>query len=361
MQRAIELAAKGQGKTNPNPLVGAVIVKDGRIIGEGFHERVGGHHAEVNALLNAKESVEGADLYVTLEPCSHYGRTPPCVDRIIESGIKRVLIGIKDPNPLVAGKGIKKLIDADIFVREGILAKACRKQNEVFLKYITEEKPYVILKAGMSLDGKVATASGESQWITCEASRAHVHQLRNNYMGIMVGINTVITDNPLLTCRKSGGRNPIRIIVDSRLRIPINSRVLHGQNENQTIIATTHLADPEKIKELQDMGVKIFIAKSVNGKVNLESLMTFLGKSGIDSVLLEGGPTLNYSALAAGIVDKVMIYTAPMIIGGMASKTVVEGEGIERLADAIRLDEISCRPIDEDLLTEGYIHKNGGD
>lgn len=358
MQRAIELAAKGLGKTNPNPLVGAVIVKDGRIIGEGYHQRPGGHHAEVNAFLNVREPVEGADIYVTLEPCSHYGRTPPCADKIIEKGIKRVVIGIRDPNPLVAGKGIKKLVDAGISVEEGLLADDCRKQNEVFLKFITEKKPYVILKAGMSLDGKIATASGESQWITCEESRAHVHQLRNNYMGIMVGVDTVIADNPLLTCRKRSGRNPVRIITDSRLRIPVNSKVLARQEESKTIIATTHFAKPEKIKELQGLGIDVMVTESTGDRVNLASLMISLGQKGIDSILLEGGPNLNYSALAAGIVDKVMLYAAPMLIGGQSSKTAVEGEGIRKLSDAIRLDEVSFRQIDKDILIEGYVRKN---
>ena len=355
MQRAIELAAIGQGKTNPNPLVGAVIVKADRIIGEGFHERPGGAHAEVNAFLNATEPVEGAAMYVTLEPCAHYGKTPPCADMIIEKGIKRVVVGIKDPNPLVAGKGIQKLLDAGISVDVGILAEECQKQNEVFLKFIIEKKPYVILKAGMSLDGKVATTSGESQWITSKAARAHVHQLRNNYKGIMVGIDTVIADNPLLTCRIQGGRDPIRIIVDSRLRIPIDAKVLDMQNESKTIIATTHLADSEKIKALQGRGIDIIVTKSINGRVNLESLMTILGEKDIDSILLEGGPTLNYSALESGIVDKVMIYMAPMLIGGKSSKTAVEGEGIRKLSDAIQLEEISCRPMDKDILLEGYI------
>ena len=246
MNIALQLAKKGKGKVNPNPLVGAIIVRDGVILGRGYHKEYGKAHAEVNAFLDAKEDITGATMYVTLEPCSHYGKTPPCVERIIENKISRVVIGMIDPNPLVAGKGIEKLKKSGITVTVGVLEEECRKLNEVFIKYITKNEPFVVLKTAMSLDGKIATSRGESKWITGEKARNEVHNLRNELEAIMVGVDTVIIDNPELTCRLENGRNPIRIIVDSTLKIPLNSKVLKNQDEAKTIVATKKEAIEEK-------------------------------------------------------------------------------------------------------------------
>ena len=366
MNIALQLAKKGKGKVNPNPLVGAIIVRDGVILGRGYHKEYGKAHAEVNAFLDAKEDITGATMYVTLEPCSHYGKTPPCVERIIENKISRVVIGMIDPNPLVAGKGIEKLKKSGITVTVGVLEEECRKLNEVFIKYITKNEPFVVLKTAMSLDGKIATSRGESKWITGEKARNEVHNLRNELEAIMVGVDTVIIDNPELTCRLENGRNPIRIIVDSTLKIPLNSKVLKNQDEAKTIVATKKEAIEEKVKKLEALGVtvlKISDDKEYennnirNKKVNLNNLMKELGKLNIDGVLLEGGATLNYSALQEGIVDKIQVYIAPKIIGGLNSKGPVGGTGIEFLKDAFKINDLTSKFIGEDILIEGNIER----
>ena len=354
MKRALELAIKGVGMVNPNPMVGAVIVKDNKVIGEGFHEKYGHAHAERNAVKNAVEDIEGATVYVTLEPCAHYGKTPPCVDLLIEKKVRKVVIGMLDPNPLVAGKSIKKLKENNIEVKVGVKEKECRKLNEVFIKYILSKKPFVVLKAAMSLDGKIATRTGESKWISSKKSRLQVHNLRNKLSGIMVGVNTVIKDDPELTCRIQNGSNPIRIIVDSILRIPMNSKVLQNK-DNKTIIATTKRANMKNMQELLKKNIKVLIIEEKNGQVNLNALIKKLGELNIDSILLEGGGTLNYSALEENIVDKVMIYISPKIIGGEFSKTPVGGIGIDKLNDAFKLKDITANIVDEDILVEGYI------
>lgn len=354
MRLAIDLAIKGVGKVNPNPLVGAVIVKDGRIIGEGYHEKFGEAHAEVNAFKSITESAEGATIYVTLEPCSHYGKTPPCVDKIIENKISKVVIGTLDPNPLVAGRGVKKLRDFGVEVVVGVLEDHCKKINEVFMKYIVSKKPFVVLKTAMTLDGKIATESGESKWITGEESRKEVHVLRNELSAIMVGVNTVIKDNPELTCRIDGGRNPIRIIVDSNLRIPIDSKVLNDKL-SRTIIATTEGYKKEKAQQIKDLDIEILTVKTKNGRVDLRDLIVKLGELNVDGILLEGGGTLSFSALEEGIVDKIKVYIAPKIIGGEKSKTPVGGRGVEKLNDAIMLENMKTSCVGEDILIEGYV------
>ena len=261
MEIALELAKKGAGKVNPNPMVGAVIVKDGKVIAQGYHEEYGKSHAEVNAFNNALEDVRGATMYVTLEPCSHYGKTPPCVEKIIEKKISRVVIGMVDPNPIVRGQGIEKLLSQGIEVVTGVLEEKCKKLNEVFIKYITLKKPFVIMKTAMSIDGKIATSSGESKWITKEESRKQVHKLRNEVSAIMVGVNTVIKDDPELTCRIENRKNPIRVIVDSALRIPSDSKVIKGANKVKTIIACTEKLNNEKVLVLKKQGVEILITK----------------------------------------------------------------------------------------------------
>lgn len=355
MKRALQLAEKGIGKVNPNPLVGAVIVKNDKIIGEGYHEHFGGSHAEVNALSNSTESVEGSTIYVTLEPCCHYGKTPPCINAIIANKIKRVVVGALDPNPLVSGKGIQILREHGIEVATGVLEADCKKINEIFIKFITTKMPFVIMKAAMTLDGKIATCTGASKWITGEEARLKVHELRNKVSAIMVGIGTILSDDPMLTCRIPGGSNPKRIVVDSKLRIPLTAKVLNQEDDTLTIVATTANASKEKVQILKDMGIKVLIIPEYKNKVDLEALIIKLGEINIDSILLEGGSTLNYSALEQRIVDKVQFYIAPKLIGGENSKTPVGGAGVQNLSEAFKLYNLSTKQIGEDILIEGYL------
>ena len=356
MRLAIKLADKGKGRVNTNPLVGAVIMKNGKVIGSGYHKVCGEGHAEVNAFNSLTENCDGAEMYVTLEPCSHFGKTPPCADKIIEMGISKVYIGALDPNPLVAGRGVTKLRLAGIEVEVGVLEDECIRQQEVFRKYITTKKPFVLYKSAMSLDGKIATKHGESMWISSEKSREKVQELRNYLMGIMVGVDTVIADNPRLTCRLNSGRNPTRIVVDSKLRVPRWANVLTDEFSKDTIIATTDLCSREYKKELIESGIRVIETRNKKGKVNLEELTRKLGELGIDGILLEGGSTLAYSAISEGIVDKVQFYIAPKIIGGKA-KSAVDGLGIEKLADAFELENISTRKCDVDVVIEGYLKR----
>ncbi len=362
MKRALELAENGVGKVNPNPLVGAVIVKDGRIIGEGWHEKYGQAHAEVNAIRSAEtpagciggETVEGSTVYVNLEPCSHYGKTPPCVELLIRKRVKRVVIGTLDPNPLVTGQGIQKLRAAGIEVEIGVMEQECRKVNEVFFHYMEKQRPFVVLKAAMSLDGKIAAPSGESKWITGEEARRDVQLLRKQYSAIMAGIGTVIKDDPELTCRLSGGRNPQRIILDSSLRIPPESKVLSDPMGNPAMLVCTERASPEKVRRLEDMGAKVMYCGSRNGQIDLAELMEKLGGLSIDSILLEGGAGVNDSAFAQGIVDKIILYIAPKIIGGEKSKTAVGGAGIASLDQAFPLTIQSMDRIGQDMKITAY-------
>lgn len=356
MDMAIKLALKGEGKVNPNPLVGAVIVKNDEVIGIGYHKAYGKEHAERNAIKSCMEDMTGSTIYVTLEPCAHHGKQPPCVDLLIEKKFKRVVIGMTDPNPLVAGKSIKKLKNHGIEVTVGVKEDECKKINEIFIKYITTKSPFVILKSGMSLDGKIVTSLGESKWITCKESREDAHKLRNKLSGIMVGVNTVIADNPELTCRIEDGRNPIKIIVDSTLRIPSNSKVI-TINPELTIIATTEKANKSKKKNLEEMGIKVITVSSINNRVNLRDLMKRIGEEQIDSVLIEGGSELNFSALEEQIVDKIKFYIAPKILGGQASKSSIGGKGVSHLRDCINLKNITYSSINNDLILEGYIEK----
>ena len=357
MRMALDLARKGKGWTTPNPLVGAVIVKGGRIIGQGYHQKYGQPHAEVNAIASAKEDVTGATLYVTLEPCSHFGKTPPCSDLLIDKNIKRVVVGTLDPNPLVAGKGIERLRNNGIEVVTGVLEEESQKLNEIFIKYIVTKEPFVVMKNAMSLDGKIATVTGESQWISGESSRKQVHSLRHELAGIMVGIETIIKDDPQLTSRTLNSRNPIRIVVDSQLRIPIASKVLTQQDKAKTIVATTKRANNEKLDTLKQMGIEVIVIKEKYERVDLRELMKVIGAKGIDSILLEGGANLNFSALEEGIVDKIQSYIAPKIIGGKEAKTAVEGAGIQLLKNAFKIDRMTPVMVGEDLFVEGYIVK----
>ena len=363
MLRAIQLAKKGEGWTNPNPMVGAVIVKDGRIIGEGYHKKCGELHAERNAIASLTESAEGATIYVTLEPCCHYGKTPPCTEAIIEQKIKKVVIGSRDPNPKVAGKGAQILRESGITVVQDFMREECDRLNPVFFHYITTKTPYVVMKYAMTLDGKIATKTGASKWITGEPARQEVQHMRHRYMGIMAGIGTVLADDPMLNVRVEGWKSPVRIVCDSSLRIPLDSNIVKTAKEVPTIIACTvakedkgnlkkDLTIKEKIEKLQQAGCEVLpIGRSKTG-VNLKELMKLLGEKGIDSILLEGGSSLNYSALQAGIVSKVETYIAPKIFGGELAKTPVGGIGVEEPGQAFFLKNPKITQIEQDILME---------
>lgn len=362
MMKAMELAKRGVGRTNPNPLVGAVVVKDGEVVAEGFHEVLGCAHAEAAAIYNAKSDIRGGTMYVNLEPCSHYGRTPPCADAIVQAGIKEVVVAMEDPNPKVSGRGIGILRDAGINVITGVLENEAKKLNEIFIKYITKKQPFVIMKTAMTLDGKIAATTGDSKWITGEKSRQHVHSIRNRVAGIMVGINTVLKDDPSLTTRLEGkmGIDSVRIIVDSSGRIPLEAKVLNIQSDKGVILATTSKISKDKEALLLNKGVTIVKADALKNDtitgVDLAKLMDELYKLEIDSVLLEGGGTLNASALQYGIVDKVMSFISPKIVGGVGAPTPVEGKGAELMKDAISLKDVSIERFDDDILIEGYVN-----
>ncbi|WP_288909584.1 bifunctional diaminohydroxyphosphoribosylaminopyrimidine deaminase/5-amino-6-(5-phosphoribosylamino)uracil reductase RibD [uncultured Megamonas sp.] len=358
MRLAMQLAGNAIGRTSPNPLVGAVIVKDNRVVGCGWHRKAGTPHAEVHALNQAGELAQGADVYVTLEPCAHYGKTPPCAKALVEAKVKNVYGGLLDVNPKVAGKGFKILEDADIHVEYGFLQDELRKQNEVFFKWIEHKKPFVVLKVAMTLDGKIATATGQSKWITNETSRAYGYKLRDIYDGIMVGINTVIEDNPMLTARVDGGKNPIRIVVDSSLKIDINANVVQDKSA-KTIIATTDKADKDKILKLQAQDVDVIVVdKDENDKVDIEKLLDILGQQNICSILVEGGATLSGSFVARKLVDKVYFFIAPKIVGGKEAKTPVAGTGILNLQEALALKDIQIEKLEEDILIIGRVDKD---
>ena len=354
MQRALELAKLGAGFVNPNPMVGAVIVKDGKIIGEGYHMKYGDLHAERNALKNCKESPKGATMYVTLEPCCHYGKTPPCTDAIIESGISKVFVGTLDVNPMVAGKGAEILRAYGIKVEVGLLEKECKSLNRVFNKFVSSGLPYVVMKYAMTADGKIATSSGESKWITGESARENVHRLRKNLSGIMVGVTTVIMDDPGLDCRlDEPSKNPVRIICDSHLRTPLDSKVVATAGEIKTIIATSS-KDAQKVAEYEKRGCTVLQVPATDMGIDLNKLMKDLGNMGIDSILLEGGGTMNFSALNSRIVDEIHVHIAPKIFGG-SSKSPVEGLGIKSINDAIKLNPISTTWMGEDLIIENEV------
>lgn len=359
MKMAIDIAKTAMGYTSPNPMVGCVVVKDGKVISKACHERCGEFHAERNALLRCKEDTADAELYVTLEPCCHYGKTPPCTDIIIESGIKKVYVGSLDSNPLVAGKGLEILKKNGIEVECGILETECLKLNEIFFYYINTKLPFVAAKYAMTLDGRIASYTGSSKWVTCEKSREYVQVLRKKYSGIMVGINTVIEDNPMLNCRlkenKSGELNPVRIILDSTIRIPTDCNIVKTARDIRTIVAygKDSKADDTKKQMLKDCGVELICTDS--DMVDLNVLMKILGSMGIDSILLEGGASVNASAFECGIVNKVYAFIAPKLIMGENAKSPVGGKGIELMEDAIRLRDISTEYLDEDILIKGYI------
>lgn len=351
MRIAIEEAKKGEGWTNPNPMVGAVIVKDGKIISRDYHHRCGEFHAERNAILNCKEDMYGAEIYVTLEPCCHYGKTPPCTEIIIESGIKKVYVGSVDSNPLVAGKGVQILREHGIEVVTGVLEEECKEMNQIFFHYMKYRKPYIVMKYAMTADGKIATRTGASKWITGEEARKRVQESRHKYMGIMVGVNTVLEDNPRLTCRLEGKKSPVRIVCDTHLRTPLTAEVVMTAKETETILATASDDSHEK-RRYEEIGCKVLTIPQKAGHIDLQILMEKLGEMGIDSILLEGGAALNGSALESGIVQKVEMYVAPKIFGGMAAKGPVAGEGVALPKEAYGLQNPKISKIGEDILVE---------
>ncbi|BBI33144.1 bifunctional diaminohydroxyphosphoribosylaminopyrimidine deaminase/5-amino-6-(5-phosphoribosylamino)uracil reductase RibD [Cohnella abietis] len=356
MQLALNLAESASGQTGVNPVVGCVIVHSGRIVGMGAHLKRGEGHAEVNALNMAGEQARGATAYVTLEPCSHYGVTPPCCERLIVEGVSRVVVATVDPNPLVAGKGIQRLRESGIQVEVGILETKATQINEVFNKFILTKMPFVTLKTALSLDGRIATRTGHSRWITGEKSREAVHTLRHRHNAIMVGVDTVVSDDPELTTRLSvPGLHPTRIIVDSRLRVPLTSRVLN--EAAPTIILTTDLAELTKVRQLEDQGVEV-LQCGAGPRVDLVKAMALIGERGISSILLEGGGMLNGAMLEAGLVDKLMLFYAPIIVGGDGAPSAFAYKGPEEMSSALRLQGVSMQAYGEDWCISGYPTSN---
>ncbi len=355
IKKTLNLALNARGRTSPNPMVGAIIVRNGKVISEGYHKMAGTPHAEVIALEKAGKKAEGSTMYINLEPCCHKEKkTPPCVRAIIEAGVKRVVVAMMDPNPMVSGKGVDELRASGIKVDTGIMEDKARSLNEAYVKFITQRRPFVILKIAQSLDGKIATSRGESRWITGEKARRMVHQIRNEVDAVMVGISTIKKDNPSLDCRLKGGRNPYRIILDSKLGIPLDSRVL-SHRDRKTIIVTTEKADKKKIKEIEDTKNRVMVVKEKDGRVDIVSLMDELGRLDIVSLMIEGGSSLSASALSEGIVDKVMFFISPMIIGGIDSVPSVGGRSPLLLKDAVKIKEIRVRRLGDDILLEGYL------
>jgi len=353
MKRALRLAEAGRGRTSPNPVVGAVLVKKGKVVGEGYHAKIGEAHAEIIALRQARDKARGAVLYLNLEPCTHYGRTPPCVPQVIKAGVKRVVIGMEDPNPLVNGKGIEALRKSGLDVKVGVLEKKCRRLNEAFCKYILKKEPFVVLKVAATLDGKIATRNGDSKWISGEASRRFVHKLRDQVDGVLVGIGTVLRDDPLLTARMKEGREPYRIVLDSRLKIPEEAKVFE-HSPSKVILATTGSAPQDKIERLEKRGVLVLIIDSREGRVNLRSCLCKLGEIGVTNLLVEGGSQVNGSFLNEGLIDKFLLFLSPKLMGDPQALGIFSGRGVSNLKEAVALKEIKTKKIGEDIFVEGY-------
>lgn len=363
MRLALRLAAKGRGRTSPNPMVGAVVVAGGRIVGQGYHRQVGGPHAEVFALRQAGRRAAGATLYVTLEPCCHTNkRTPPCTPLIEQSGVRRVVIAQVDPNPLVSGRGIRRLRRAGLSVEAGCCVDEARRLNRVYSHWMETGRPFVILKAGMTLDGKIATPTGESRWITEDAARRDAHRLRSEVDAVIVGIGTVLKDDPTLTARLSerplrlAPRQPIRIVVDSRLRIPRKARIVSRLQDAHTLVATTRTASARKTALLRREGIDVLILPGRDRGVSLEDLCRQLGRLGIRSLLVEGGSALNASFLRGRLIDRVILYVAPVLLGGDDAKGLIGGAAPRRLRESVSLDEVTIRRVGHDMVIEGDIH-----
>lgn len=357
MALALELAELGVGWTAPNPMVGAVVVKDGEIIGQGYHAKYGQLHAERAALATCSASPGGAVMYVTLEPCCHQGRQPPCTQAILEAGIARVVVGSYDPNPLVAGKGIALLRERGVEVVTGVLQEECDALNQVFFHFIRTGRPYVTIKYAMTMDGKIATVTGKSQWITGVQARQRVHWDRHRFSAILVGVGTVLADDPQLTCRMEGGKNPLRLVCDTWLRTPSSAQVVKTAGEIPTVLATC-CTEKSRWAAYQAAGCQVWVLPQRSGHVDLNALMDRLGKEQIDSVLLEGGGTLNWAALEAGVVQKVQTYIAPKLFGGVSAKSPVEGAGVREPGRAVRLVRTTIACVGEDFLLESEVESS---
>ena len=355
MRRALDLAMRGVGRTAPNPPVGAVLVHKGKIVGEGFHPAAGQPHAEIFALRAAGELARGADLYVTLEPCCHQGRTGPCTEALIEAGVARVFVGTRDPNPRVAGQGMAQLSDGRIEVFYGIVEADCLKLIAPFAKHVTSGLPYVVFKAAMTLDGQTATACGDSRWISCPASRELVHQLRNQVDGIVVGSGTVTTDDPQLTTRLAGGgRDPVRIVFDGRLETAAQARVYSERSEARAILVTASDHSAADLQPYRAAGADIIqVSRSADG-LDLPAALTELGKRDLQHLLLEGGSVLGGAMLRAGLVDRLMIFVAPKLLGGVG-RSLLAGEGVAGMGDALKVLNLSARQVGTDILLEGEV------
>ncbi len=355
MRMVLELAKKGEGSTSPNPMVGAVLVKNGKILAKGYHKRAGLPHAEIEALRRAGNRARGATLYVNLEPCNHFGKTPPCTDRIIKEGLRRVVIGMCDPNPINDGRGIEKLRQSGITIKCGVLENESKKLNRVFKTYTTKKRPFVTLKVAQSLDGKIATSSGRSRWITNESSRDFIHDLRGRVDAVLVGVKTVIKDDPLLNSRIKKPKNqPIRIILDSKLRTPRKSRVLKDKS-SRVIIATGEDLPKKRISEFRKIGVDVVSFKKKDNMVDLRSLLKYLADEGISHLLVEGGGTVIANFLNKELADEMLIFIAPKIIGGRDAVTSVEGRGIREVDQAVELKDMELKRFDKDILIKGYV------
>jgi diaminohydroxyphosphoribosylaminopyrimidine deaminase/5-amino-6-(5-phosphoribosylamino)uracil reductase len=361
MQMALDLAARGRGFTSPNPLVAAVVVKDGAVVGQGYHQFAGGPHAEVYAIDAAGGQARGATLYVNLEPCNHTGRTPPCTQKIVEAGIRRVVVGMQDPNPAVTGGGADFLKQRGIEVTLGVCEEAAEALNEVFIKYIRTRRPFVIAKCAATLDGRIATRTGDSKWVTGEAARACVHELRHAVDAILVGVGTVAADDPRLTTRIADRevKDPVRVILDTHGRIPLSARVLHHASGADTIVVTGPAAAADAHRRIAGQGVRVIEAATRDGRIDLPALMGELGGMGITSILIEGGSRVLASAFRAGVVDKACFFFAPLISGGDDGVPICSGPGPDRMRDCIRLVRIRTRHFGDDVMIEGYVAEAG--
>jgi diaminohydroxyphosphoribosylaminopyrimidine deaminase/5-amino-6-(5-phosphoribosylamino)uracil reductase len=354
MNLAMRLAIKAKGKTSPNPMVGALVVKNGKILGRGYHQKCGLAHAEIVALDEAGYNSKGATLYVTLEPCAHFGRTAPCVDRIIKSGLKEVIVGMIDPNPLNNGKGINIIKQHKIKVKVGVLEERLRKLNEAFIKYISKRIPFVTVKVAQSLDGKIATHRGDSKWITSDRSRSYAHRMRQNFDAIMVGVNTILRDDPKLDVWFSE-KLPIKIVVDSQLSTPQNANIFSARNKIIIVTLSSRPGQETENRKILSERAEILEVKEKEGQVNLKDMMKKLAQLGITNILVEGGGTLIGSLFDEGLVDKILFFFSPKIIGGKESISSVMGKGVARIDKAIKLKDIILRRLGEDFLIEGYV------
>ena len=360
MRMALSLARKGLGATSPNPMVGAILVKSGKVVGKGYHKKAGASHAEVAAIADAKEESRGSTLYVNLEPCVHFGKTPPCADAIMEAGIKKVIVGMLDPNPQVNGRGVQKLRKAGIDVKVGLLEEESKRLNEIFIVSMERKRPFFTLKAALSLDGKIATKTCDSKWISNEESRKYTNNMRAVTDGILVGINTVIADNPLLIPKVIKPKKiPVRIVLDSKLRIPLACDLVKTSEKYPTWIFAGEDSRADKEAKLRSMGAEVFrVARDENGRVSLKYVCEELFKRGITNVIVEGGGEINSALLKEDLIDKIFFFYGPILIGGKNAFNLIGGRGIDFLKDAHRIDIVALKRFKDNICIEGYVHRD---